>query len=88
MSVKATFYMRVYNVEEWLLRRAVESVLHQTEPNFRFIIQDNGSTDGSNAVLSEYAQKDKRIDLFRNAENRKLTKEERALKRAKAIYEE
>lgn len=81
MSVEATFYMRVYNVDEWMLRRAVESVLNQTEPNFRFIIQDNGSTDGSNAVLSEYAQKDKRIDLLRNEVNGKLTMEEAALRK-------
>lgn len=76
MSVKATFYMRVYNVEEWLLRRAIESVLHQTEPNFRFIIQDNGSTDGSNEILKAYAKSDNRIDLFRNEKNNKFTIEE------------
>lgn len=76
MSVKATFYMRVYNVDEWLLRRAVESVLNQTEPNLRFIIQDNGSTDGSSEVLKEYAKNDNRIDLFRNKDNNQFTIEE------------
>lgn len=76
MSVKATFFMRVYNVDASLLRRAVESVLNQTEPEFRFIIQDNGTTDGSAEILKEYAQKDKRIGLCRNEVNSIVTQEE------------
>ncbi len=76
MNVKATFFMRVYNVDEWLLRRAVESVLKQTEPNFRFIIQDNGSTDGSKEILRNYADNDSRIELFRNEINSNATYEE------------
>ena len=76
MNANATFYMRVYNVESHLLRRSVESVLTQTEPNFRFIIQDNGSTDGSEHILKEYAQKDNRIVYFRNRVNSQVTVEE------------
>lgn len=85
MSVKATFFMRVYNVDAGLLRRSVESVLNQTEPEFRFIIQDNGSTDGSAEILKEYAKKDKRIDLFRNEINSNATYEEWQ-KREEVLY--
>lgn len=85
MSVKATFFMRVYNVDAGLLRRSVESVLNQTEPEFRFIIQDNGSTDGSAEILKEYAKKDKRIDLFRNEINSSATYEEEQV-RQEALY--
>jgi glycosyltransferase involved in cell wall biosynthesis len=76
MNVKATFFMRVYNVESYLLRRAVESILNQTEHNFRFIIQDNGSTDGSATILKEYADLDRRIVYFRNEINSQPTLEE------------
>ncbi len=68
--------MRVYNIDEWMLRRAIESVLNQTESNLRFIIQDNGSTDGSNAIIREYADKDDRIVWYRNEVNCKTTKDE------------
>lgn len=80
MSVKATFFLRVYNVDASLLRRAVESVLNQTESDIRFIIQDNGSTDGSKEILQEYAKKDKRIDLFRNEINSDVTYEEERIR--------
>ena len=76
MSVKATFYMRVYNIEAKMLRRAIESVLNQTESNLRFIIQDNGSTDGSCEIIKEYADKDRRVDWFRNEINSWATEKE------------
>lgn len=79
-EVKATFYLRVYNVEAELLRRAVESVLDQTEREFRFIIQDNGSTDGSKEILESYARKDARITLYRNETNGYETPEETAVR--------
>lgn len=85
MSVEATFFMRVYNVDEWLLRRAVESVLKQTESNFRFIIQDNGTTDDSKEILEEYANNDNRIEIFRNEVNSIATYEE-WLQREEVIY--
>lgn len=80
MNVEATFFMRVYNVDENLLRRAVESVLNQTESRFRFIIQDNGSTDGSKQILEEYAQLDNRIEVFRNEINSSVTYEEELIR--------
>lgn len=85
MKVKATFFMRVFNVEESMLRRAIESILNQTERNFRFIIQDNGSTDGSNKIIKEYADQDERINWFRNEINGNATKEEWQ-EREEALY--
>jgi glycosyltransferase involved in cell wall biosynthesis len=45
------------------LREAVDSILGQTFADFEFVIIDDGSTDGSPAVLREYAQADSRIRL-------------------------
>lgn len=63
--------MSVYNGEQFL-DSAVESILNQTFTDFEFIIVNDGSTDGSLAILKEYAQRDRRIHLI-SRENRGLT---------------
>ena len=50
----------VRNNEE-LLPRAVDSLLAQSFTDFEHIIVDDGSTDGTKAVIDEYAGKDQRI---------------------------
>jgi glycosyltransferase involved in cell wall biosynthesis len=45
-----------YNRAE-LLPQALDSVLHQTRPPDRVIVVDDGSTDGTEQVLSSYGQK-------------------------------
>lgn len=69
MVAKAAFLMRTYNTEERFLRKAIESVLNQSESNFVFFIRDNGSTDNTKNILKEYAKLDKRIILYRNNKN-------------------
>lgn len=53
----------VYNSEKYLAR-CLNSVLSQTYTDFEVIIVDDGSTDSSNQICIEYAQKDKRIKVF------------------------
>jgi glycosyltransferase involved in cell wall biosynthesis len=48
------------NVERFLAE-AIESILDQTFLDFEFIIVDYGSTDGSKALIAEYASRDSRI---------------------------
>ena len=50
--------MPVYNGEKYL-REAVDSILAQTFTDFELIIIDDGSTDSTADILSEY--KDERI---------------------------
>jgi glycosyltransferase involved in cell wall biosynthesis len=45
-----------YNAEK-TLRRAIESVLTQTYKNYKYYVIDNGSTDGTRAIIDEYAAK-------------------------------
>lgn len=59
-----TVNMIVYNVRASYLRRAIESVLSQTFTDFRFLITDNGSTDGSSEIINEYAKLDPRIEVI------------------------
>lgn len=53
----------VYNVEPYL-RDCLESVLAQTLPDFEAICVNDGSTDGSGALLAEYAKKDARVRVI------------------------
>ncbi|AFY54529.1 glycosyl transferase [Rivularia sp. PCC 7116] len=53
----------VYNREDYL-KIAIESVLRQTFNNFELIIWDDGSTDKSVEIASQYAQKDKRVKVI------------------------
>ena len=55
--------MPVYNGAPFL-PEAIESILRQTYTNFEFIIVDDGSTDGSRSIISDYAKKDQRIRLL------------------------
>lgn len=53
----------VYNVAPYL-RECLDSVLAQTFTDWEAICVDDGSTDGSGAILDEYAAKDKRFRVF------------------------
>ncbi|EIZ80907.1 family 2 glycosyl transferase [Novosphingobium sp. Rr 2-17] len=52
--------MSVYNGERFLAP-AIESVLAQDFADFEFLILDDGSTDATAAIVSRYAQEDRRI---------------------------
>lgn len=57
----------VYNVEKYL-RRCLDSVLGQTFTDWQAICVNDGSPDGSAAILSEYAARDARFVIV-NKEN-------------------
>ncbi|AFZ00756.1 glycosyltransferase family 2 protein [Calothrix sp. PCC 6303] len=58
----------VYNGEKFL-RPALDSLLNQTFQDFELIISDNASTDATEAICQEYADKDSRIRYYRNPDN-------------------
>lgn len=62
--MKASVVIPVYNTGA-LLRRMLDSVLAQTERDLELICVDDGSTDGSDAVVEEYARRDGRVRLIR-----------------------
>jgi len=65
-----TVLIPVYNGEEYL-REAVESILNQSFRDFEALIIDDGSTDGSLAILNEFAAQDERVRII-SRENRGL----------------
>jgi glycosyltransferase involved in cell wall biosynthesis len=54
---------------EGLLTRCVDSVLGQTFQQFELIVVDDGSVDGTEGVMREYAARDPRIIYVRHEEN-------------------
>jgi len=56
--------MPVYNASRYL-PDAVTSILEQTFTDFEFVIVDDGSTDGSSAILDRFAARDSRIRILR-----------------------
>ena len=52
----------VYNVEPYL-RECLDSVVNQTFRDLEIICVNDGSTDGSPAILEEYAARDSRIQI-------------------------
>jgi glycosyltransferase involved in cell wall biosynthesis len=63
---RVTLILPVYNGEAYL-RPAIDSLLRQTFRDFELLIIDDGSTDGSAAIVASYG--DERIRFQRNARN-------------------
>ncbi|GGW60244.1 glycosyl transferase family 2 [Winogradskyella epiphytica] len=53
-----------------LIGETLDSVLAQTYTNWECIVVDDGSTDSTTSVLTEYAQNDKRIKLFKRPDTK------------------
>lgn len=60
---KISVIIPVYNVEKYL-PFAMQSCIEQTLYDVEFICINDGSTDGSLAILNEYASKDERITVI------------------------
>lgn len=61
--------MPAYNSARYIAG-AIDSVRAQTVPDWELLIVDDGSTDGTGAVIARYAQLDSRIRCFTMAQNR------------------
>lgn len=80
-----TIIVPVYNTEKYL-RYCLDSILEQTFEDYEVILINDGSTDDSAAICSEYVKKDKRIRVIEQ-ENKGLLQVRRAgLKAAKGKY--
>lgn len=59
---KVSIIIPVYNSEKYL-RTCLDSVINQTLKEIEIICVNDGSTDSSRSILTEYEQKDKRIKI-------------------------
>lgn len=60
---KVAISLPVYNVSQYLAE-CLDSILNQTYKNFVVFAVNDGSTDNSEQILNEYAQKDSRIVII------------------------
>lgn len=60
--------LSTYNGERFL-REQLDSILAQSYTDWRLFIRDDGSTDGTKAILDSYAKADKRINLLYDNDN-------------------
>ena len=65
-SPRITVALSVYNNARYLAQ-ALDSILAQTFADFELVIVDDGSTDGSAAIIDRYAATDPRIRVIRQA---------------------
>ena len=77
--------MPAYNVDRFV-RRAVESMQHQTFRSFELLVVDDGSTDRTGQILDGLADRDYRIRVFHNQNGGAPAARNFALDRAKGTY--
>jgi glycosyltransferase involved in cell wall biosynthesis len=68
---KASVVLAVLNGEK-TLRSALDSILAQTLRDFELLVVDDGSTDSTAAILSEYACRDLRVRVLSHEKNKGL----------------
>jgi glycosyltransferase involved in cell wall biosynthesis len=67
-NVTVSIGMPVYNGEKFI-EQALDCLLEQTFTDFELIISDNASTDATESICRNYANRDSRIKYFRQDEN-------------------
>ena len=83
--VDISIVVPIYNVEEWI-SDCLESLVNQTHSSIEIICVDDGSTDGSVAVVRKYMNRDARIKLIQQQNSGTVIARKRAVERATGRY--
>lgn len=75
----------VYNVKDYLAK-CLNSIINQTYKNLEIICINDGSTDGSDQILIEYAKKDLRIKVVHQSNSGLSAARNKGIKLAKGKY--
>jgi len=70
---KVSFILSCYNSQN-TISKSIESLLNQTYKNIEILLLDDGSTDNTYKICSDYERNNSQIVLFRNEVNIGLTK--------------
>lgn len=82
---EVSFIVPVYNAEA-ALERLIESVLNQEYKDLELILMDDGSKDGSGAVMDRYAEMDPRVTAVHKTNSGVSDTRNQGLKKAKGKY--
>ena len=66
--MKVDILMATYEGEKYL-REQLESILNQSFKEFRLLVSDDFSSDGTRKILNEYVEKDSRVVVFLQNKN-------------------
>jgi glycosyltransferase EpsE len=69
---KVSVILSAYNSEKFL-ERALKSILEQSMNDFQLILTDDGSSDATREIISDYSESDSRIYACYNDQNMGLT---------------
>lgn len=70
---KVSVLVAVYNAERWL-KPCLDSLASQTLSDIQIVCVDDASTDGSLAILNDYARRDSRFEVIPMKENIGMSK--------------
>ena len=73
MSEKIDILVPVYNVKKYLAK-CLDSLVNQTYKNINIIINENGSTDGSEQIVEDFAKKYENIKVFHTPNEGNISK--------------
>ncbi|MFZ8170822.1 glycosyltransferase family 2 protein [Alteromonas macleodii] len=65
ISTRVSVLMPAHNAEQYVIA-AISSILSQEYTNFKLIILNDGSTDGTGKILSKFKDLDSRIEIHEN----------------------
>ncbi|UTZ40106.1 glycosyltransferase family 2 protein [Vibrio campbellii] len=63
MTPEVSVILPVYNAEAYLAQ-AIDSILSQTFSNLELVVVNDGSTDGSQAIIEQFANQDARVKAY------------------------
>jgi glycosyltransferase involved in cell wall biosynthesis len=64
MNLKVSIITPSFN-RAYIIHETAESIFRQTNPNWEWVIVDDGSTDESWEVINKYAEEDSRVKVFK-----------------------
>lgn len=82
---KVSIIMPVYNVEKYL-KKCLNSLINQTLDDIEIICVNDGSTDNSDKILQEFAQKDSRIKILTQSNKGQSVARNLAIENANGEY--
>ena len=82
---KVSVIVPVYNVEDYI-RGMLESVQRQSFEDFEVVIVNDGSTDGSQAIIDEFCREDNRFRCFVKANGGVASARNKGLDKARGEY--
>lgn len=82
---KISVIVPVYNTQKYL-SKCLDSIINQTYKDIEIICVDDGSTDNSLFILSEFAKKDTRIKIIQKENGGLVSARKRGIKEAACDY--